>query len=688
MHRWFFADEELIYKKPPTPEPTPILLSPKASLISEVLESEWKFTVKYNGNLCSNETVALSGNIEILGKWQIQQCVLLTKIEDSSLPGLWTITLKIPRKNDIYYRYLVCTLNGNGQRILRFWETHKKGRLIHSEDIQELECISYDKFGEYNKEYKVARGWIGPTSSVVQFKFYRNPFCLISRNMDQLPLLYVKLKPIRMETRKDCLEDKEKELKNSQEFQENYVKSPSFAFCEIASLGNQECANLEPQPEYGLPCGPQDFLIFHLTLDDLSNTGFLFNLYSYPLKAAKDVPPYHLGYQYVFPNQLKGSEGLLRVNIMCATKHRPIGSMTLDYLLIKPLQGPEFLLKATHQYDWKRNQQPLDIGHRGCGKSFWLKENILRENTVKSFQTAFEHGADMIEFDVHLTEDKVPIVYHDFQISISRKRENFPREEYDIMQLHLDAHEISDLKQYCRVQTSGLVTIPVAKFSSLQLNHTKIYELPKEDYHHRSTPCPEDNSLNLPFVQLEYLLKNMPLMLPFNIEIKWPRRTINYGWEDNFSPVMDKNEYVDHILQMVLRYAGTRPIVFSSFDADICSMVRLKQNLYPVMFICDLNTDEMKYLDPRGDTFQLASNFVAAMELLGIEAYTEDILKFPEYLSKIQERNQTLFVWGSKTRDEKFRKSLKTAGVDGIIYDRINHVVKGDDLKQTIFLIE
>lgn len=53
----------------------------------------------------------------------------------------------------------------------------------------------------------------------------------------------------------------------------------------------------------------------------------------------------------------------------------------------------------------KRN--PLVIGHRGASA-------LMPENTLESFRLAFcEHAADMIEFDVHLSRDGIPVVIHD-----------------------------------------------------------------------------------------------------------------------------------------------------------------------------------------------------------------------------------------------------------------------------------
>jgi glycerophosphoryl diester phosphodiesterase len=55
-------------------------------------------------------------------------------------------------------------------------------------------------------------------------------------------------------------------------------------------------------------------------------------------------------------------------------------------------------------------KKPMIIGHRGYPSRY-------PENTLKSFNTALEHGAEMIELDVHLTKDNHLIVMHDSDLS-------------------------------------------------------------------------------------------------------------------------------------------------------------------------------------------------------------------------------------------------------------------------------
>lgn len=59
---------------------------------------------------------------------------------------------------------------------------------------------------------------------------------------------------------------------------------------------------------------------------------------------------------------------------------------------------------------------PLIIGHRGLGMNRKLVDEKARlqlgENTYQSFETACDLGAEMVEFDIQMTSDGVPVIYH------------------------------------------------------------------------------------------------------------------------------------------------------------------------------------------------------------------------------------------------------------------------------------
>lgn len=51
----------------------------------------------------------------------------------------------------------------------------------------------------------------------------------------------------------------------------------------------------------------------------------------------------------------------------------------------------------------------LIIGHRGA-------RGLAPENTIAALQEGLKHGADMLEFDVQVTKDDVPVLHHDPEV--------------------------------------------------------------------------------------------------------------------------------------------------------------------------------------------------------------------------------------------------------------------------------
>ena len=89
---------------------------------------------------------------------------------------------------------------------------------------------------------------------------------------------------------------------------------------------------------------------------------------------------------------------------------------------MKEQNSESYILDKNFNYDFSRSL--ISIGHRGLGKTFdadSLQTTNFIENTIDSFREAYMRGADMVEFDIVLTKDKVPIVYHDFQFCIDNR---------------------------------------------------------------------------------------------------------------------------------------------------------------------------------------------------------------------------------------------------------------------------
>lgn len=260
-------------------------------------------------------------------------------------------------------------------------------------------------------------------------------------------------------------------------------------------------------------------------------------------------------------------------------------------------------MKKTYCRYWNKRWKGLEVGHRGGGASFKpsSESDAIRENTIASLKRAAEHGADMVEFDVQLSKDLIPVIYHDLHVYVSlRKKKSTDETDY--------------------------LELPMNELTLEQLQHLKVYHS-AEGKSKQPKFFDEHLDEHQPFPTLADTLEAIDEDVGFNVEIKW-----NMELEDG-SHEMDRvnknpNHYLDCILDVILRKAANRRIVFSCFDPDICTMLRLKQNLYPVMFLSQGVTERYKrFHDPRCDTIVNAVFHACANELLGIVAHTEDLLR-------------------------------------------------------------
>lgn len=266
-------------------------------------------------------------------------------------------------------------------------------------------------------------------------------------------------------------------------------------------------------------------------------------------------------------------------------------------------------MKQSYCRYWNKRLKGLDVGHRGTGSSFknTSEQDVIRENTIASLKRAAEHGADMVEFDVQLSKDLVPVIYHDLKVFVSLRKKK-------------------------SIDDNDMLELPLNELTLEQLKHLKVYHQ-VEGKSRQAKFFDEDLDEHQPFPTLVDVLDVIDESVGFNVEIKWNMQLHN-GLREVDRINKNSNLYLDCILNVVFAHAGSRRIVFSCFDPDICTMLRLKQNLYPVMFLSQGVTDRYEpFHDTRGDTIENAVFHANANELLGIVAHTEDLLRDPTQVS-------------------------------------------------------
>lgn len=133
----------------------------------------------------------------------------------------------------------------------------------------------------------------------------------------------------------------------------------------------------------------------------------------------------------------------------------------------------------------------------------------------------------------------------------------------------------------------------------------------------------------------------------------------------------DLNLYLDTILKVVLEHGGNRKVVFSSFHPDICAMMRLKQNKYPVVFLTQGVTAKYPtYHDTRCQNIPMAMRHALASDILGINVHTEDILRDSSLVKLVKDSGLIIFCWGDDNNDKDTIQHLKKLGLHAVIYDK------------------
>ncbi|XP_047429349.1 glycerophosphocholine phosphodiesterase GPCPD1 isoform X4 [Mugil cephalus] len=407
------------------------------------------------------------------------------------------------------------------------------------------------------------------------------------------------------------------------------------------------------QPECGYALGPFQWTEYSIHTMEPDNLELTFEFFEEDLSehvVQGDVHPGHVGTACLLSSSFLESGkdiGVATLPIMGRNFRQTIGKVRVDYLVIRPIQGFQCDMSSSYTKYWKK-RSTLHVGHRGAGSTHAAKHHRIRENTIASFKSAASHGAAYVEFDVHLSKDAVPIVYHDLTCCISTKKKNDNA-------LELIEVPVKDLT-FDQLQLLKLAHVTAMKGS----DHKDLLEDEEEVDEHQ------------PFPSLSQIFQAVPEHVGFNIELKWICQMKDGSWDGNLSSYFNMNTFLDIVLSCVLQKGGKRRIVFSCFDPDICTMVRHKQNKYPILFLTQGISDKYpELMDIRCQTTQIAISFAESENILGISAHTEELLKNLSFIGDAQSKGLVVFSWGDDNNDHEIRRKLREQGIDGLIYDSI-----------------
>lgn len=284
------------------------------------------------------------------------------------------------------------------------------------------------------------------------------------------------------------------------------------------------------------------------------------------------------------------------------------------------------------------------IGHRGSGMNMLYSSDkrmkAFKENSILSFNNAANFGVDFVEFDVQVTKDDCPIIFHD---NFILTEENGTISEKRVTELTL-----ADFFCYGPQRDPG----NVGKSLVRKTKDGRIFNWKVE----------VDDSL----CTLQEAFQKVNSSLGFNIELKF---------DDNI--VYEEEELIrvlQTILRVVFEYAENRPIIFSTFQPDAAVLIRKLQNTYPVYFLT--NGGNEIYSDARRNSLDEAIKLCLENGLQGIVSEVKGIFRNQEAVSRIKEAHLALLTYGQLNNVPEAVYMQYLMGVEGVIVDLVGEITE------------
>ncbi|KAG4927385.1 hypothetical protein JHK85_053871 [Glycine max] len=292
------------------------------------------------------------------------------------------------------------------------------------------------------------------------------------------------------------------------------------------------------------------------------------------------------------------------------------------------------------------------IGHRGNGmnvlQSSDRRMRAIKENTIMSFNAAATFPLDFIEFDVQVTRDDCPVIFHDDLILTEENGTVFGKR---ITELSLS--EFLSYGPQREDEKEGNVLLRKKDGKIMQ------WDVEQDD----------------PLCTLQEAFVKVEPTLGFNIELKF---------DDH---IVYEQDYLVHVLQTILKvvfdYAKDRPIIFSTFQPDAAMLIRKLQTNYPVFFLTNGGCEI--YEDVRRNSLEEAMKLCLENGLEGIVSEIKGIFRNPGAVTQIKESKLSLLSYGKLNNVPEAVYMQHLMGINGVIVDLVQEITEAvaDMIKPT-----
>jgi len=355
-------------------------------------------------------------------------------------------------------------------------------------------------------------------------------------------------------------------------------------------------------------------------------------------------------------------------------------------------------------------------GHRGMGANLWdangpirdMKRTAYRENTISSFIAAAEAGATFVEFDVQVTSDNVPVLFHDNYLVYGDSENPLSTFVKDLPLQHFknaapinscSCSELGSLAGLSDDEVTSTVNVPWPMLGDVPSDGTNCEGAsprsrseadggsPRWGFlmrqHKNDTPATaSEKSLSLwevenddEFPTLLEVFEQVPSQIAFDIEIKMTtpdnmERTPNEEIERIVGATL---QTISEIEKQVEREGKPhRDLVFSSFDPDVCTAVKLRRPHNKVMFLSD--GGRSPHVDRRRTSIEAAIRFAAETNLDGIILDSQSLFFEKEGVQKAHSCGLHVMTYGVENDNELWVKEQQLLGVHGVIVDDVPRI--------------